>query len=66
MLLCIFLHELTVNPRAVNTLFDFLRRGPGQEYLKATLEAPIQELCGDADLDLEINPMKVIARIRRC
>lgn len=38
---------------------SFFRRGPGQEYLKATLEAPIQELCNDTDLDLEINPMKV-------
>lgn len=37
----------------------FTRRGPGQEYLKATLEGPIQELCNETDLDLEVNPMKV-------
>lgn len=36
------------------------RRGPGAEYLKDTLEAPIRSVIEENDLDLEINPMKVL------
>ena len=35
------------------------RRSPGQHYLKNTITGPLQKLCGDKDLILEINPLKV-------
>ncbi|CAB4011072.1 Rho GTPase activation [Paramuricea clavata] len=54
---------LRANTAISRMMSSYTRRGPGQEYLKATLEVPIQELCGDTDLDLEINPMKVYATL---
>ena len=35
------------------------RRGPGQEYLKFTLEQPLKDLVAQNNLVLEINPVKV-------
>lgn len=35
------------------------RRGPGQEYLKATLGTLIEELAGNQTLSLETNPARV-------
>ncbi|XP_046852817.1 GTPase-activating protein-like [Xenia sp. Carnegie-2017] len=54
---------LRANTAISRMMSSYTRRGPGQEYLKETLEDPIREICGDLDLDLEINPMKVYARL---
>jgi Ras GTPase-activating-like protein IQGAP2/3 len=40
-----------------------IRRGPGQSYLKHVLADSINQIIEDRDTDLEINPVKVYARM---
>lgn len=56
-----FNNVLRANTAISRMMASYTRRGPGQEYLKDTLEAPIRSVIEENDLDLEINPMKVYA-----
>ncbi|KAK3726915.1 hypothetical protein QZH41_016700, partial [Actinostola sp. cb2023] len=49
---------LRANTAISRMMTTYTRRGPGQEYLKLTLEEPLNELLSQPDLFLEINPIK--------
>lgn len=42
----------------------YTRRGPGQSYLKSVLAERINSLIEHKDLNLEINPLKVLLYLR--
>lgn len=44
-------------------LSAYARRGNGLAVLKETLCPPLNEICARKDLNLEINPMKVLCSI---
>ncbi|XP_048588250.1 GTPase-activating protein isoform X2 [Nematostella vectensis] len=50
---------LRANTAISRMMTTYTRRGPGQEYLKCTLEEPLNDLMSQEDLVLEINPIKV-------
>ncbi|XP_028515761.1 GTPase-activating protein [Exaiptasia diaphana] len=54
---------LRANTAISRMMTTYTRRGPGQEYLKLTLEEPLHELLSQPDLILEINPIKVYIEI---
>lgn len=50
---------LRANTPVSRMMTTYTRRGPGQSYLKSILSNKIKELVTDANLNLEINPLKV-------
>ncbi|KAJ7384205.1 hypothetical protein OS493_022833 [Desmophyllum pertusum] len=54
---------LRANTAITRMMTTYTRRGPGQEYLKSTLEALIRNVVDQDKLVLEINPLKVYAEI---
>eukprot|EP01094_Clydonella_sp_ATCC50884_P016576 TRINITY_DN2751_c0_g5_i1.p1 TRINITY_DN2751_c0_g5~~TRINITY_DN2751_c0_g5_i1.p1 ORF type:complete len:782 (+),score=291.28 TRINITY_DN2751_c0_g5_i1:231-2576(+) len=50
---------LRANTALTRMMTTYTRRSPGQQYLKATLTNILQSIVSDADMALEINPLKV-------
>lgn len=50
---------LRANTALTRMMTTYTRRGPGQQYLKATLTGVLTNLCSQPNLILEINPLKV-------
>lgn len=51
---------LRANTPVSRMMTTYTRRGPGQSYLKSVLAERINSLIEHKDLNLEINPLKVI------
>jgi len=51
---------LRANTALTRMMSTYTRRGPGQQYLKAMLTGVISEIVSDPELNLEINPSKVL------
>jgi Ras GTPase-activating-like protein IQGAP2/3 len=51
---------LRANTPLSRMMTTYTRRGPGQHYLKVTLAPLLQEIVADTQLNLEINPVKVL------
>lgn len=54
---------LRANTPVSRMMTTYTRRGPGQSYLKVVLQDKINALIELKDVDLEINPLKVYAKI---
>lgn len=53
---------LRANTPVSRMMTTYTRRGPGQSYLKSVLADRINSLIEHKDLNLEINPLKVMRR----
>ncbi|BFZ56423.1 RasGAP protein [Savitreella phatthalungensis] len=54
---------LRANTPVSRMMTTYTRRGPGQQYLKSVLSERIHALLDQADLNLEINPLKVYEQL---
>lgn len=54
---------LRQNTAISRMLTTYIRRGPGQTYLKYVLSEKIRKLIVEKDIDLEINPLKVYEKM---
>ena len=57
---------LRANTPVSRMMTTYTRRGPGQSYLKGVLAERINSLIEHKDLNLEINPVKVILALHSC
>lgn len=58
-----FNNLLRANTAISRMMTAYTRRGPGQEYLKATLGTLIEELSNDHSLSLDPNPTKIYGEV---
>lgn len=60
-----FNNLLRANTAISRMMTAYTRRGPGQEYLKETLQSLIEDIAARKDLNLEVHPVKVYAEIHQ-
>ena len=56
-----FLYE--ISDLVHSFFYCFYRRGPGQEYLKETLQALVEDVNYNLELNLEVHPVKVYTEV---